>query len=40
MKRNIKSLIAAFSVALAMGGLTSCEDYLDKEPDSDVNPIS
>ena len=38
MKRNIKSLIAAFSVALAMGGLTSCEDYLDKEPDSDVNP--
>jgi hypothetical protein len=38
MKRIYKSLIAIFSVALFAGSLTSCEDYLDKEPDSDVNP--
>lgn len=38
MKRIYKSLIAIFSVALFAGSLTSCEDYLDKEPDSDVKP--
>lgn len=38
MKRIYKSLLVAFTASLAMGSLTSCEDYLDKEPDSDVNP--
>ncbi|MCR5696746.1 MAG: RagB/SusD family nutrient uptake outer membrane protein [Marinilabiliaceae bacterium] len=33
-----KSIFAVLSAALTLGSLTSCEDYLDKEPDSDVNP--
>lgn len=38
MKRVYNSLFVAFTAMLAMGSLTSCEDYLDKDPDSDVNP--
>lgn len=38
MKSIYKSLFVAFATALSMGSLTSCEDYLDKEPDSDINP--
>ena len=38
MKSIYKSISVAFVSALAVTGLTSCEDYLDKEPDSDVNP--
>lgn len=38
MKRIYKSLIAIFTVALFAGSLTSCEDYLDKEPGTDVSP--
>ncbi len=38
MKSIYKSLFIAFSAVLAVGSLSSCEDYLDKEPGTDVNP--
>jgi len=38
MKSIYKSILIAFSATLAIGSLTSCEDYLDKEPGTDVNP--
>lgn len=36
MKSIYKSLFVALTAAFALGSLTSCEDYLDKEPESDL----
>lgn len=37
MKRIYKSLFIAFSATLAVGSLSSCEDYLDRDPASEVD---
>lgn len=39
MKNKIKTLLLSGCVSLALGtSLSSCQDYLDKEPDSTVSP--
>ena len=35
--KHINNIIGIAALSLALG-LTSCTDYLDKTPDSDVNP--
>lgn len=33
-----KTILASFAFMIAIFGLSSCEDYLDKSPESDINP--
>lgn len=38
MKTNYKNILKAFIAVAMVGGMSSCEDFLNKEPMSDISP--